>query len=347
MSWSSRSLVRAGALAAACWLIAVPCMAQVPPPVEPQSDPSRLEVAKRHMEAGAGFYNDPSGKKCEEALREFTKAYELSGSLNALRGAGICALELERDGEAIEMLERYVKAKGDKIEAADKKQLDSDLAALRSAVARVTFTVDRPKVKITTVRTPSRGYPITNRYEIGEGKTPLGLHPGSYVITASAPGEKDQTWSVEIPNGGTDEHVFQWSADASGAALPPGVDPGVGDPSQPPDEGGDRPIPTSVWIFGGVTLALAVPMTIFMISASGARSDFDEANGNASAAELEDLRSDVTTMNLVSDIFLVATVASAATTTILFFTRPTEPQTTAVVPVVGPGGGGAVVSGSF
>lgn len=333
-------------------LVASPAWAQVPPEVGVQSDPAKLEQAKRHMEAGAAFYNDPSGHKCEEAVREFGKAYEMSGSLNALRGMGICALELERDGEAIELLERFLKGKGDTLDAADRSQVEADLTALKSAVARVTFTFDRPNVKLTTVRTPAKGYPITNRYELTQSGA-LGLHPGSYTITASAAGEKDLTWTVELANGATAEHAFSFAVG--------GGDPGA-TPGTPPDEGedGERPIPPTVFIFGGLTVALAIPMTIFMVSASGAKSDFDDANGKASTAELEDLRGDVTTMNAVSDVFLGLTVASAAATAIFYFTRPTEEATASaappqhggirvgsVVPVASPRGGGAFMTGSF
>ncbi|MEO5728898.1 MAG: hypothetical protein ABI134_17355, partial [Byssovorax sp.] len=76
------------------------------------TDPAKLAEAKRHMQAGAAFYNDPSGHKCEEAIREFGKAYELSGSLNALKGQAVCNLELERDGEAIEQYTKYLAGKG-------------------------------------------------------------------------------------------------------------------------------------------------------------------------------------------------------------------------------------------
>jgi len=349
----ARAAVICGAFALSTACFAQSAWAQVPPEVGPQTDPARLDEAKRHMEAGAAFYNDPSGHKCEEAVREFGKAYEKSGSLNALRGMGICALELERDGDAIEMLERFLKGKGDSLDPADKKQVESDLTALKSAVARVTFKADRPNVKLTTVRTPSKGYPITNRYEVGK-EAALGLHPGSYTITAAAAGDKDQSWTVELANGAIAEHAFTFAGTEAGVAPPvPGED------TTPPDEGGDgeRPIPTTVWIFGGLTVALAVPMTIFMVSASGAKSDFDEQNGTADATTLEDLRGDVTSMNTLSDIFLGATVASAAATAVFYFTRPTEPgasagipgplRGSAVVPVASPQGGGAFMTGSF
>lgn len=351
MPRSPRARASVLAIAAACCLLSSTAAAQVPPPVAVQSDPAKLEQAKQHMVAGAAFYNDPGGHKCEEAHREFGKAYALSGSLNALRGMGICALELERDGEAIALLERYLVAKGTSIEPADEKQIKNDLAALKAAVARVTFEVDRPEVRLTTVRTPARGYPITNRYVLSQGATELGLHPGSYVITATAAGEPDRTWNVEIGNGETARHAFTWSSAAEPApAAPAGPVPAEPTATTPPDEadGVERPIPTTVWIFGGLTVALAVPTVIFMASASGAKSDFDAANGAAPAAELEDLRSDVTTMNLLSDVFLGATVASAAATTIFYLTRPEEPATaTRFVPVATTQGGGAFVTGTF
>ena len=61
----------------ACWLAVLtgtagPARAQGRPP----PTPAALEEARKHMKAGAAFANDPSGqRKCEEALREFAKAY--------------------------------------------------------------------------------------------------------------------------------------------------------------------------------------------------------------------------------------------------------------------------------
>src|ERR1700733_14429628 len=131
MRLSSRTaMALALGLAAATYLITPSVRAQ-----QPTNDPAKLEQAKKHMQAGAAFYNDPSGHKCEEALKEFGQAYQLSGSLNALRGMAICNLELERDGEAIPQYQTYLTGKGDKIEAADKQQMESDLATLKAAAA--------------------------------------------------------------------------------------------------------------------------------------------------------------------------------------------------------------------
>src|ERR1700759_1517734 len=79
---------------------------------QPAADPAKIEQAKQHKKAGAAFYNDPSGHKCEEAIREFSQAFELSGSLNALKGMAVCNLELERDGEAIDQYTKFLAGKG-------------------------------------------------------------------------------------------------------------------------------------------------------------------------------------------------------------------------------------------
>lgn len=314
---------------------------------EAKADSAKLQEAKQHMEAGAAFYNDPNGHKCEEAYREFKKAYELSGSLNALKAMGICALELERDGEAIERLEAYVAGKGDKIEASDKAQVESDLKALKAAVARVTLKSDRPSFRVTDVRTPSKGAPVTNDYAV-EGEQTLGIHPGRHTFTATAEGAPPVTWTEEIANGGTLEHVFEFSK--------AGADKPADRPLPPPAM--ERPVPATVFVFGGLTVALAVPMTIFMVRASGKNSEFAEQNGKLPGPALEEMKSDVETANLIADVFLGATVASLAATGILYLTRPSVPAAGSaagsgtgaswqLTPVVGRSGGGAALVGRF
>jgi hypothetical protein len=306
----------------------------------PKVDPAKLQEAKQHMEAGAAFYNDPNGHKCEEAYREFKKAFELSGSLNALKAMGICALELERDGEAIERLEAYLAGKGDKIEASDKAQVESDLKALKAGIAKVKLRSDRPSFRVTDVRTPSKGGQIINDYAI-EGEQTLGIHPGRHTFTATSEGAPPVTWTVEIANGSEIEHVFDF---AEAAEKPPER------PAPPPVM--ERPVPVTVFIFGGLTVALAVPTAILMVRAGGKNSDFEGQNGKLPAASLEQQKADVESANLLADIFLGASVASLAATGIFYFTRPSRPEEAAgtgwqLTPVVGRSGGGANLVGTF
>jgi hypothetical protein len=312
-----------------------------------QPDPKKLEEAKQHMAAGSAFYNDPAGHKCEEALREFSKAYELSGSWKALRAMAICELELERDGDAIKHYDEVLRLGGTQIEAADKAQIERDLTALKSAVAELTIRTNRPNTRVVAVRQPSQGLPVTNRYVVTlEGST-LGIHPGQYNFTATAEGFPDITWQTEIQNGGKYNKLLEFKP---GPVTAPGPGPG---PALGPDKAPEmeRPVPVYVWIMTGVTIASAGVWGTFMGLSAAAKSEYDDKNGNAPRAELEDLRSDVTTKNVVADVMLGVTAASLGTTLILYFTRPevSVGQDTAitVVPAVGPGAGGVTLSGTF
>ncbi len=339
MPLSIRTALAPLALAAAAWLVTPVAFAQ-----QTTSDPAKLEQAKKHMQAGAAFYNDPSGHKCEEALKEFGQAYELSGSLNALRGMAICNLELERDGEAIPQYQAYLKGKGDKIEPADRQQMESDLATLKAAAAKVAITVDRGAVKIVDVRTPSRGYPVTNEYQVGAAGKTLLIHPGSHVLTATIEGGTQLKWQVEISNGGSYDHAFEFDK-----APPPAV-AGAGGPA--PDQGPQRrPVPVYVWAGVGVSVALTGVTVGMMLRAKSAKDAYDKANHHETKAQLDTLSSTLKSDNLVADVFLGASVAAIAATTVLFITRPAvpgPPQTGwTFTPVASPTGGGALVTASF
>lgn len=319
-------------------------LSSMPAPASAQTRSQEdLDQARKHMEAGAAFYNDPSGHKCEPAVREFAKAYELSGSFRALRAQAICELELERDGDAIAHFEEFLRLAGDAIDAADRAQVENDLKALKAAVATLSLTTNQPNARLVATRQPTQGYPITNRYTVPAEGVSLGIHPGSYTFTASVEGFPDISWQADIENAARIERQLDFQKPAE-VVVP--VQPPPGAAAAP----AERPIPPTVWIFGGLTAALAVPTVVLMVSASSAKGDYDDLNGRGTAAELEDLRSDVVTKNVLADVFLGATVVSAAATAVFYFTRPeADPTQTGwvLVPAVAPNGGGAFFSASF
>lgn len=311
---------------------------------KPDEDP-KIAEAKKHMEAGAAFFNDPAGHKCEEAFSEFEKAYELVGSLNALKGMAFCAMFLERDGEAIELYETLLERKGSQIERADKQQIESDLKALRAAVAVVTLKTDGAGVVVVDTRTPAKGYPITNRYKIDEKQLQLGVHPGVHEFKASIDGKPEQVWRIEIKNGEAYNHDFNFGVEKKddGDAKPPPVVPDK--PS--------RPIPKSVFIVGGATVALGAAGAVVGVLAKGAKDEFEAANVvTGDKAKLEEMRSKVVTMNLVADISFGLAIAGAATTVVLFLKRPEKKleapkETVGFSPWATPQTAGAMVWGTF
>jgi hypothetical protein len=276
----------------------------------------------------------------EEALREFRKAYELSGSLNAIKGMAVCDLELERDGESIELYTAYLAGKRGTIDPAERAQVEADLATLRAAVARVSLSANAEKVRLIDVRIPARGYPIRNMYPLPVSGARLGVHPGQHVFTASLDGAPDQVWKVDIGNGGTYAHAFVF-ADPAAIGTPPVPE---GEPS--------RPVPPSVFVTAGLTVALAVPWGVFAIRAKSMNDAYEAVNGKEPVAQLNDQHSDIKNMNLIADLFLGATLASLTATAVLFFTRPTVRRAGNFTParprvMLGVAAGGAVASGWF
>ena len=279
-----------------------------------EEDPKVVE-AKKHMEAGAAFFNDPAGHKCEEAFSEFEKAYELVGSLNALKGMAFCAMFLERDGEAIELYETLLERKGSQIDRADKQQIEADLKALHAAVAVVTLKTDTAGLTVVDTRTPAKGYPITNRYKIEEKQLQLGLHPGVHEFRASVDGKPEQVWRIEIKNGDAYNHDFNFGAATSDTNDKP---PPPKEPEKP-----SRPIPKSVFIVGGATVAFGVAGGVVGFLAKGARDEYEAANGKEpDKAKLDSMRSNVVTMNLIADVSFGLAVAGAVTTLVLIAKRP-------------------------
>lgn len=320
------------------------------------ADPAKIEQAKKHMAAGAALYNDPSGHKCEEAYVEFNKAFELSGSLNALKNRAVCALELEKDGEALLDYKKVLAGMGDKLAPDEKAQIENDVRALESAVAWVTIKLDVPKVKLNDLRTPSRGLPVSNRYEVASG-TKIGFHPGSHTFTATTEDGKELVWKVDLANGSTQEHTFEMTkivvaptATATATGAPTGTATGAPTSAAPET----RPVPTSVKVMLGVTGALAIGTGVMMGLASVAKSDYDKVNGTgADRTTLQGKRDNVVLMNGISDGLLGGTVLAAGTTLVLFLIRPSvkaeEAQKTGftIAPSVTPTGGGAVAVGRF
>jgi hypothetical protein len=335
--------------------------------VSPKPSPSAedIEQAKKHMAAGVASTQDPDGARYEQAYPEFKRAYELSGSLNALQNLAICAMKLELDGEAIEYFERFLQQKGSDIDPADKEQVERDLATLKAVVAWVMVSSDRPTVTLTDTRTPSSGAPRRNRYTIGITQRKIGIHPGSHEFKAVSDEGKELTWSVEVKNGSELRHDFIFNPNApftaegfpegEGTDPPAGSDTGVEDDG----EGGVHP---ALWVCVGVTVAAAIPWAVFMgLSASQKAEYDDEILGEKPIDEQQEAADSLKTTNLLADVFLGITAAGAAATVIVAIVTMTggdddeasiggkhQGVRWTLSPAADPRGGGAVmVTGEF
>jgi hypothetical protein len=329
----------------------------------PAADPAKIAEAKTHMAAGAALYNDPSGHKCEEAYVEFNKAYELSGSLNALKNRAVCALELEKDGEALLDYKRVLAGMGDKLAADEKAQIEKDVMALESAVAWVTIKLDVPKAKISDVRTSSRGLQLSNRYEATAAGVKIGFHPGVHAITATTEDGKEITWKADLSNGSTQEHTFQFSklvtaptatATATATGAPTATATAT---STAPIETPKEPMPGLTKILlgvtGGLAAAAAIGGGVVGGLALGAKSDYDALNGKGTTdlKSLQSKRDNVVTMNGIADgMFGGAALFAVGFVVVLVVQpgkKPKQDTGFMIAPAITPNAGGVTAVGHF
>jgi hypothetical protein len=165
------------------------------------------EEAKKHFQAGVALLQDPDGEKVEDAYRQFKTAYDLSQSPKVLGNIALCAMKIERDGEAIDAYTRYLREVPD-IDTDERAQIVRDLQTLTVGVARITLRIDRPGARVVDVRIPVRGDRITNVYPNIANSVDLGLRPGHHLVSVRVDGYDEAVWETDVYAGGREQHDF-------------------------------------------------------------------------------------------------------------------------------------------
>jgi hypothetical protein len=178
------------------------------------AEDANLEEARKHFRAGIAYLEDPEGARYEDAYAEFKKTFEISKSPKVLGNIGLCAMKLERDGEAIEAYKRYLEQVPD-IDPEERAQIERDLSTLRASVVELQVTLDvRTKVKpqtpqLTDTRIPVRGENIVNMYRTGVGPTVLAVRPGHHRISVNLDGHsRSGLWEFTVEPGTRLAHTF-------------------------------------------------------------------------------------------------------------------------------------------
>jgi hypothetical protein len=271
-------------------------------------DVSINEEARTHFTAGVALLRDPKAPRYEEAYREFKAAYAAAPSYKILGNLGLCAMKIERDGEAIQAYELYLKEAGFALTSDERGQIETDLLTLKAGNARVTVSSDPPGATIFDVRTPVQGDEIRNAY--GEVLTPLSLslRHGHHVMRAHLDGRVDQTWEFEATEASMPPHVFEMPK-----PEPVRLDVAAERP---------RPVPMAAWVTGAVTLALAAGGGIVGGVALKKHGDFDSLNDGDHVAAAQSARSDGRTLDVVADTLFGAAIVGAGVTLYLVLRRP-------------------------
>jgi hypothetical protein len=204
------------------------------------ADPAAAQEGKRAFKAGVLLLQDPDGAKYDEALVEFRRAYEALGTWKVLGNIGLCALKLERDGEAIEAYEKYLAGGRAEIDKQEREQVDRDLQRLRAQLVKV--HIEAPAgTQLSDDRTTTQGSHVGNLYTVTGSTMDLGLHPGHHLLVAkSAQGQA--RWEVDLAPASSVSHKFELngapaSAPAAPQAAAPAPQAGSGTPPPSPATG--------------------------------------------------------------------------------------------------------------
>jgi hypothetical protein len=311
-----RSLVRGG------WLVAAVLAVS---PLVRADDVAITPEARTHFAAGVALLKDPSAPRYEEAYREFKAAYAAAPSYKVLGNLGLCAMKIERDQEAIDAYETYLKLAGPELTPPGRQQIETDLLTLKAGVVKVTVSSEPPGATIMDVRIPIRESEVHNSYGQATAPLTLGLRRGHHIVTARLLGYRDAIWEFEA---------------SAGDNLPPQVlklVPTEVTPAKEPDKTGravtyERPIPKYVYVSGGVSATLLVAGTVFGLVALKEHSDFSSINNGQNASGASSDRSLGVTLNALTDVSLGVGIVAAGVTTYLLLTRPTVERTSAGSP---------------
>ncbi|HEY4013893.1 MAG TPA: hypothetical protein VGM06_11190 [Polyangiaceae bacterium] len=303
-------IVSVSALTAALALAAAAHAADVP----------ITEDARVHFSVGVALLQDPKAPRYEEAYREFKAAYAAAPSYKILGNLGLCAMKIERDGEAIQAYELYLKESGFELPPEERAQIERDLLTLKAGSAQVTLSSDPPGAVIVDTRIPVQGDEIRNSY--GEILTPLSilLHHGHHVMKARLPGYADTDWEFEASGTVMPAHVLQMVR----PPPPPAVAPAIAR---------SRPVPTGVYVLGGATVLLAAAGAVVGVLALKKHDDYDSLNDGTHTSAAASARSTGQTLNVVTDALFGGAIVGALVTAYLVATRPSvaERATTARV----------------
>ena len=310
------------ALATACALTTLAAPAAASPKEE---EVTVGDDARRHFTAGVALLQDPDGTRWEDAFLEFKAAFAASPSPKILGNIGLCAMKLERDGEAIEAYTRYIREVAD-IDAEERTQIARDLQTLSVTVVRVSLTVApaAPGLTVLDRRIPVRGETMFNAYPVAAGaaneaKLEVGIRPGHHEVVVRAPGYEDAVWEFEAYGGTRESRALTLRPKPNLTTIP-----AFADTHAAPASGRSNLLP---WMTTGVGAAMVGVGAITGIAALGKVHDLEKKCPNDQCpanSGLEADRSSARALVRATDVLLIGggVLAGAGITWLLLQGHP-------------------------
>jgi hypothetical protein len=333
-------VIRGIALAALSWQLLNPALAVAQTETRAAVADALYRQARDLMAAG----------KYDEACPKFAQSQQLDPATGTLLNLAACH---EKQGKLttawLEYSDAIVAARRDARD--DRVQYASERAhELEPKLSRLTLLL-APEADTPGLTIELDGASV-GRAVIG---APTPVDPGTHTVRASAPGKKAQLFSVEIGAVADQQSLTIPQLEDSPVelvapvpAVP--VSPAVSAGSEPSgrDELANRPIPTSVYVAGGITLALAASAGASGLSYLNKRADYKElGKQGASATTLEARRDQALTYGRINLGLWIGTAVGAGVTTYLYVTRPKRRSAVQVTPWLSPDVAGLGMTGGF
>jgi hypothetical protein len=296
------------------------------------AQPAGAEVALAEVLYQKGRQLMAEGKYAE-ACPKFAESYRLDAATGTLLNLASCHEGEHKLATAwLEYTEAVASAKRDHRD--DRvKFAEEHLAAIEPKLSHLTVTAD-PGAEIPELKVQVDGVML-----LGAARgVPAPIDPGEHVVEAQAPGRKPWSKRVRFGEEKQDITVTVPVLEVEVAAPAPAEQPASTTPLQlgPSNlESPARPIPTSVYIAGGVTGALAIGAGI-----TGAVYMKDRKGGDTPAKQ----------WGVANLAFIGAAVVGAGVTGYLYLTRPAKssPATgVAIAPFISTSSAGVTLGGSL
>lgn len=145
-----------------------------------------------HFRRGVSLFR---GREYEAALTEFVEAHRIRDHYAILLNIAYCYQEMGRAAEAIEHFERFLEGSGDDIRQARRREVQRELAELRSQVVDVTIDVNVEGAAVSVDGREVGTSPLT---------APIPLRTGAvHRVEARLPGFRSASQEISLARGAT------------------------------------------------------------------------------------------------------------------------------------------------
>ena len=330
-----------------------------PSHAQPSDEVKINDEARKQFGVGVNLLADPAGPRYQEAYDAFLRAYREAPSPKILSNLGLCAMMLERDGEAIEAYSRYLTKVKD-IDPRERDKIGKDLEILEARGGTVKLTVSPAEALLVDTRVPASGPEVVNRYPIEDGAMTLRLRAGTHRIELSAEGYRPAELTVEIDARETISRAVDLAplgevSPPAPAPPAPAASPAPATPAGPPvspgtSEAGGGPSAAAI-VTLVLTGAVAVGAGVTGGLALKAKADYESYETGGDRADAESVRSTGETLNIVTDVLIGTAAAGAVVTLVLLLTTSSgdaEDQARwRILPGLVEGGPGLVLQSPF